>query len=436
MVALILVIFSVGLMGANVLPEPIRFDGDAFRTTGYLPPGISLEQAQELLRSSSGLKSGNVHSNLLDKATREGNYLLSSEERELFWVTPTIRDKRDFTYNDDNDLIQILEQNWENSDWVNNLKEILTYGENNMVDYGSYYIWQNNTWQDGNIYTNTYDTEGQLITQVYTYQEGNGFQNFYTYDEHGNLIESLTQVWNVSQVWLDNFRATYTYDENQRQIELLSSYFQDDNWVNSERITYTYDENDHLVEELTQYNEDGQWVNFYRAELFYDENNLHVHSDGFLADGAEWNNNRLMTWTYDENHNNIDYLMEASYDGGNSWEDFIHETRVFQLALSVERDGNSIIPNQAELRQNYPNPFNPSTTIRYGLSENANVSLTIYDVQGNLVQILDSEYRAAGWYETTWNGTKKDGTPVTTGVYLAKLNAGAASQVVKMLFLK
>ncbi len=84
----------------------------------------------------------------------------------------------------------------------------------------------------------------------------------------------------------------------------------------------------------------------------------------------------------------------------------------------------------------YPNPFNPSTTIRYGLPEESNVSLIIYDVRGQVVQTLESEHQSAGWYDVTWNGETADGKQISTGIYFARLVAGEYSHVVKMLYLK
>jgi len=93
-------------------------------------------------------------------------------------------------------------------------------------------------------------------------------------------------------------------------------------------------------------------------------------------------------------------------------------------------------PTKFLLLQNYPNPFNPSTTIRYGLPEEANVSLVIYDVRGQVVQTIASDHQSAGWYDIVWNGETKDGKTISTGIYFARLVAGDYSQVIKMLYLK
>ncbi len=105
-------------------------------------------------------------------------------------------------------------------------------------------------------------------------------------------------------------------------------------------------------------------------------------------------------------------------------------------AVIVGIDEETQLPQEFVLRQNYPNPFNPTTTIRYGLPEDSNVSLVIYDVRGQVVQTLDSEHKSAGWYDVVWNGQTADGKTISTGIYFARLVAGEYSQVVKMLYLK
>ena len=108
-----------------------------------------------------------------------------------------------------------------------------------------------------------------------------------------------------------------------------------------------------------------------------------------------------------------------------------------QAELLVSYDAQFItLPNAYVLRNNYPNPFNPSTTIRYGLPEESNVSLIIYDVRGQIVQTLESGHQSAGWYDVNWNGQTAEGHTLSTGIYFARLVAGDYSQVIKMLYLK
>jgi hypothetical protein len=98
-------------------------------------------------------------------------------------------------------------------------------------------------------------------------------------------------------------------------------------------------------------------------------------------------------------------------------------------------------PDQTQLGANYPNPFNPETWIPYQLSQQAEVSLQIYDGQGRLVRKLELGWKEAGYYTTAaeaiyWDGRNANGESVSSGLYFYRLQAGDYSQTRKMVILK
>ena len=93
-------------------------------------------------------------------------------------------------------------------------------------------------------------------------------------------------------------------------------------------------------------------------------------------------------------------------------------------------------PSVASLDQNYPNPFNPVTTIRFRLKERAAVSLRVYDAAGRLARVLVEASLSEGTYARTWDGKDTRGEPVSSGVYLYRLDAGSFSQTKKMILLR
>ena len=104
---------------------------------------------------------------------------------------------------------------------------------------------------------------------------------------------------------------------------------------------------------------------------------------------------------------------------------------------AVQEEGDpSGAPREFALELNYPNPFNSSTTIRYRIEEPGRVRLEIFDVQGKKVKTLADGYAGLGAYRVEWDGADARGTPVATGVYLARLQKGTASLFHKMLLLK
>ncbi len=68
-----------------------------------------------------------------------------------------------------------------------------------------------------------------------------------------------------------------------------------------------------------------------------------------------------------------------------------------------------------------PNPFQDVVILSYTLAHAAHVELAIYDVRGRLIRMLSDAYRAAGSYETSWDGTIETGEPTAPGVYIGRL---------------
>ena len=101
----------------------------------------------------------------------------------------------------------------------------------------------------------------------------------------------------------------------------------------------------------------------------------------------------------------------------------------------------SLIPEETALLRNYPNPFNPETWIPYQLAESAEVTLTIYDMNGRLMRRLAVGHQAAGMYRSRgraayWNGRNQLGESVASGLYFYTLTAGEFSATRRMLILK
>jgi hypothetical protein len=102
----------------------------------------------------------------------------------------------------------------------------------------------------------------------------------------------------------------------------------------------------------------------------------------------------------------------------------------YQNVISKVEDDN-VLPNEYKLEQNYPNPFNPSTVIKFGIPERANVVIKIYDVLGSEVITLLNQEMDLGWYELQF-----DAAGYSTGIYICRMQAGNYISTKKMLMIK
>jgi hypothetical protein len=143
-------------------------------------------------------------------------------------------------------------------------------------------------------------------------------------------------------------------------------------------------------------------------------------------------------WTIPSNvQPGSDYKIRIeSRDNGNIFDLSDAEFTITDV-LSVDNI-TSEIPDIYQLYQNYPNPFNPQTNIEFGLPEESTVSLKIYDLTGQEVDVvLDNENLYAGTFRFDF-----DASYLPSGIYfyilIAKSNLSdlAIKETKKMILMK
>jgi hypothetical protein len=135
-----------------------------------------------------------------------------------------------------------------------------------------------------------------------------------------------------------------------------------------------------------------------------------------------------------------DSTFDLNGDGEVGFDDFFifadnfgKEARAKLMALARDYLG---LPSTPRLQQNYPNPFNSSTTIRYHIAAPAAVRLDVFDLGGQRIRTLISDFQVPGFYEVSWAGTDERGARASTGIYLLKLQSGGSVDVGKILLIK
>ncbi len=155
-----------------------------------------------------------------------------------------------------------------------------------------------------------------------------------------------------------------------------------------------------------------------------------VESVEFAADG-----NMLASWSW------YGTVLLWDFKLGTVWGD-VKRTRVV-----VGRTGRFsepaptaavLMPEETTLLPNFPNPFNPETWIPYQLKRSAEVTLEVYDLNGQTVRTLAVGHQPAGVYQSReraayWDGRNEMGETVANGVYFYTLTAGKFTATRKML---
>ncbi|MFC2136204.1 DUF2341 domain-containing protein [Bacteroidota bacterium] len=96
-----------------------------------------------------------------------------------------------------------------------------------------------------------------------------------------------------------------------------------------------------------------------------------------------------------------------------------------QIDVEVE------VSHKFVLHQNYPNPFNPTTRISFELPSETKVKVTIYNILGEVVEVLTNDVYPQGSHELIFNGGR-----LAAGIYCYSLQAGNNRLMGKMLLLK
>ncbi|MCP4547343.1 MAG: T9SS type A sorting domain-containing protein [bacterium] len=142
-------------------------------------------------------------------------------------------------------------------------------------------------------------------------------------------------------------------------------------------------------------------------------------------------------------HNNVETELSFSRDGVNAYRAVdtgavlanggTFEYRLFGegMILSSRVIDVEAAPAMTAIKGAFPNPFNPKTNISFSLSEAGMVNMSVYDLNGRLVDVLVSDQMSAGNHEITWNATD-----VASGVYFVRMMANNSVQSTRVVLTK
>jgi chitodextrinase len=180
--------------------------------------------------------------------------------------------------------------------------------------------------------------------------------------------------------------------------------------------TYDEDKNIHEIHINRELKKDMRVELPYDVDVFADASKLFIYQE---VDG-KWE--ALPTQVFTKKTSVVAYTRESGR---------------FLVAFDELFDGSNIVPEDFALSQNYPNPFNPTTSIKYDLAKDVNVSIVIFNTLGQKVRTLVREFQRAGSAKVaTWNARNDRGERVASGIYFYQLQAGNKIITKKMVLIK
>jgi len=75
-------------------------------------------------------------------------------------------------------------------------------------------------------------------------------------------------------------------------------------------------------------------------------------------------------------------------------------------------------------------------SLRYALPQAAEAHLTVYDVEGRVVRVLERSALPAGDYSAHWDGRDAAGRDASTGMYLIRLDVPGRELMQKIMLLR
>ncbi len=106
--------------------------------------------------------------------------------------------------------------------------------------------------------------------------------------------------------------------------------------------------------------------------------------------------------------------------------------------LSIVMEGGDVsvdpetgLPTRFALNNNYPNPFNPTTNISFDLPQTSEVTIEVFNIQGQRVATLVNGTMNAGSQTVAF-----DASGLSSGIYLYRMTAGSFTQTNKMMLVK
>jgi hypothetical protein len=232
----------------------------------------------------------------------------------------------------------------------------------------------------------------------------------------GNLAPALNSNLRKSKL------SVKDYDERELEVSIDVDDVSD---VYSADIVMTYDPQRLLLSDASRTSSTSGWLFEHGTELTASRSitSLRISLAGASQPSS---NGSLITLSFD--------VLSA---------DAVRELDIAELRLNGGMIKASIenLPRAFALLQNYPNPLNPETWIPYQLTEVADVTITIYSVNGQIVRQLELGSKMPGHYvdrqrAAYWDSRNEWGESVSSGIYFYVIQAGTHTDMRKMLMLK
>ncbi len=235
---------------------------------GNRPTEIIYQKWEEILWINDDKKTYtyNVNGNILT----ECDYTWPSSLSDWLLII-----QKDYTYDDHQNVIEWLIKAYSGGSLIPKYKMTYSYdGSDNMVE--SFYFTSEDgiDWNNNSRYTGLYDEKNNLIESLSQQWDGSGwvdeFRSLFVYDDQKRQTQETIKYWDGGS-WVNVNQYKYSYDGYGNKTEHIKQNWGASDWINYERYTYEFSGSSQPVVK-TYYLWDGlEWYYFNIETNTYDE---------------------------------------------------------------------------------------------------------------------------------------------------------------------
>lgn len=129
------------------------------------------------------------------------------------------------------------------------------------------------------------------------------------------------------------------------------------------------------------------------------------------------------------NASSVYFVVVSQNDAGS---DFDYSLTFADGQMNTEPE----IPAMFSVSNVYPNPFNPKTNLEFSIMEKQKIQISVYDINGRLVNNTFDGLLNPGTHIITWNGIDHAGNAVASGTYFMRIKGDGFENWKKVTMMK
>jgi hypothetical protein len=356
-----------------------------------------------------------------------------------------------FSFDNNKNLTNQLDQNYGNGNWVNTYQRVYTYDANNNRTSDLFQHWSGSAWINGNKTSHTYDANNNNTGILVQGWDGTTFNNMsqtlHTYTNN-LLLTSQWQTWNNS-LWNNSSRVTNFYSGT-NVTSKITEVWNNNAWVNHQRVLDTYNGSNELTTRITQSWDGAIWKDQQKESFTYDVNNNVSSVLLQFKEVTGWKDNIRWTYTYNNNKNQT-YYFEERWSGTNwiAWSEadnaycgdgFCTQTSAYkqiqngslQNTLMLEYFGCSRVTDVASKGTDngqitiFPNPNSGIFSLMVQNLKLEQIQVTVYNLLGQAVH----------QQKITEEKSEINLSIHESGVYQVQINSSSENKTYKVIIAK